>query len=86
MTNSDSEAHVTHRSDSGLVRHTLQGDTTAFGTLVERYKQVLDWVCVSLLGDFALAQNLAQDVFLKAFQPAWAVRRRGQNHEPITPC
>jgi RNA polymerase sigma-70 factor (ECF subfamily) len=59
---------VTHLSDSELVRRTLQGDTAAFGTLVERYKQVVYGVCVSLLGDFALAQDLAQDVFLKAFQ------------------
>jgi len=66
--NSGSEAHVTHLSDPELVRRTLQGDTTAFGTLVERYKQVVYGVCVSLLGDFALAQDLAQDAFLKAFQ------------------
>jgi RNA polymerase sigma factor (sigma-70 family) len=59
---------VTHLSDPELVRHTLQGDTAAFGTLVERYKQVVYGVCVSLLGDFALAQDLAQDIFLKAFQ------------------
>jgi RNA polymerase sigma factor (sigma-70 family) len=68
VTNSGSEAHVTHLSDLELVRSTLQGDTTAFGTLVERYKQVVYGVCVSLLGDFALAQDLAQDAFLKAFQ------------------
>jgi RNA polymerase sigma factor (sigma-70 family) len=59
---------VTHLSDPELVRRTLQGDTAAFGTLVERYKQVVFGVCVSLLGDFALAQDLAQDTFLKAFQ------------------
>jgi len=68
VTNSGSEAHVMHLSDPELVRRTLQGDTTAFGTLVERYKQVVYGVCVSLLGDFALAQDLAQDAFLKAFQ------------------
>jgi len=59
---------MTHLSDPELVRRTLQGDTTAFDTLVERYKQVVYGVCVSLLGDFALAQDLAQDAFLKAFQ------------------
>ena len=59
---------MAHLSDPELVRRTLQGDTTAFDTLVERYKQVVYGVCVSLLGDFALAQDLAQDAFLKAFQ------------------
>jgi len=68
VTNSGSEAHVTHLSDPELVRRTLQGDTAAFGTLVERYKQVVYGVCVSLLGDFALAQDLAQEAFPKAFQ------------------
>jgi RNA polymerase sigma factor (sigma-70 family) len=68
VANSGSEAHVTHVSDPELVRRTLQGDTTAFGTLVERYKQAVYGVCVSLLGDFALAQDLAQEAFLKAFQ------------------
>src|SRR5262249_31080032 len=42
--------HVTHLSDPALVRRTLQGDTTAFGTLVERHKQVVYGVCVNLLG------------------------------------
>lgn len=59
---------MTHLSDPELVRRTLRGDTTAFDTLVERYKQVVYGVCVSLLGDFALAQDLTQDAFLKAFQ------------------
>jgi RNA polymerase sigma factor (sigma-70 family) len=68
VTHSGSEVHVTHLSDPELVRRTLQGDTTAFGILVERYKQVVYGVCVSLLGDFALAQDLAQDAFLRAFQ------------------
>jgi len=39
VTNSGSEVHVTHLSDPELVRRTLQGDITAFDTLVERYKQ-----------------------------------------------
>ena len=68
VTSSGTEARMTHPSDPELVRRTLQGDTTAFDTLVERYKQVVYGVCVSLLGDFALAQDLAQDAFLKAFQ------------------
>ena len=68
VTSSGTEARMTPPSDPELVRRTLQGDTTAFDTLVERYKQVVYGVCVSLLGDFALAQDLAQDAFLKAFQ------------------
>lgn len=55
-------------SDTDLVTRTLQGDAAAFGTLVERYKQAVYGVCVSLLHDFDLAQDLTQDTFLKAFQ------------------
>jgi adenylate cyclase len=51
-----------------LVTHARQGDTAAFGTLVERYKQAVYGVCISLLHDFDLAQDLTQEAFLKAFQ------------------
>ena len=59
---------MTDSSDAALVARTLHGDAAAFGTLVERYQQVLYGVCVSLVHDFDLAQDMAQDAFLKAFQ------------------
>ena len=59
---------MTHLSDADLVSRTLHGDAAAFGTLVERYQQAVYGVCVSLVHDFDLAQDLAQDAFLKAFQ------------------
>ena len=40
----------------------------AFETLVKRYQQAVYGVCISLVHDFALAQDLAQEAFLKAFQ------------------
>jgi RNA polymerase sigma factor (sigma-70 family) len=55
-------------NDTELITRTLQGDSAAFDTLVERYKQAVYGVCVSMLRDFDLAQDLAQDTFLKAFQ------------------
>ena len=57
-----------YHSDTELVRRTQQGDSVAFDALVERYKQAVYGACVSLLHDFDLAQDLAQDTFLKAFQ------------------
>jgi len=59
---------MTHLSDAELVTRTLHGDATAFGMLVKRYQQAVYGVCVSLVHDFDLAQDLAQDAFLKAFQ------------------
>jgi RNA polymerase sigma factor (sigma-70 family) len=59
---------MTHLSDADLVTRALHGDATAFGTLVELYQHAVYGVCVSLVHDFDLAQDLAQDTFLKAFQ------------------
>ena len=59
---------MTRDSDMELVTRTLQGDAVAFGTLVERYQQAVHAVCVSILRDFDLAQDLTQEAFLKALQ------------------
>lgn len=59
---------MTHRSDAELVTYTLRGNATAFEALVKRYQQVVYGVCISLVHDFDLAQDLAQEAFLKAFQ------------------
>jgi len=59
---------MTHHSDTELVTRILQGDAVAFGMLVERYQQAVHAVCVSILHDFDLAQDLAQEAFLKALQ------------------
>ena len=59
---------MTHDSDMELVTRALQGDAAAFGTLVERYQQAVHAVCVSILHDFDLAQDLTQEAFLKALQ------------------
>jgi len=68
MTSNQPEATMTHDSDMDLVTRTLQGDAVAFGTLVERYQQAVYAVCVSILHDFDLAQDLTQEAFLKALQ------------------
>jgi RNA polymerase sigma factor (sigma-70 family) len=68
MTSNQPEATMTHDSDVELVTRTLQGDAVAFGTLVERYQQAVHAVCVSILHDFDLAQDLTQEAFLKALQ------------------
>ena len=68
MTSNQPEATMTRDSDMELVTRTLQGDAVAFGTLVERYQQAVHAVCVSILHDFDLAQDLTQEAFLKALQ------------------
>jgi len=43
------------------------GDMEAFRRLVDRYSNAVYAVIYSKLGDFHLAQDLAQETFLKAF-------------------
>ena len=55
-------------SDSNLVRNTLQGDTYAYGELVHRYQASVFNVCYRLLGEQREAEDLAQEVFIRAYQ------------------
>ncbi|MGE4291405.1 MAG: RNA polymerase sigma factor [Desulfovibrio sp.] len=54
--------------DSALVRETLNGDAEAFGLLVARYQRPLLNLMYRNTGSRELAQDLAQDAFLKAFE------------------
>ena len=54
-------------SDEVLVRATLDGDKEAFGQLYDRYARLIRAVCYDVTGDVAQAQDLAQEVFLRAF-------------------
>ena len=55
-------------SDFALIRRTLDGDQNAFTTLVNKYqKQVHTLVCRKI-GDFHIAEEITQDVFLKVYK------------------
>ncbi|MBN1475371.1 RNA polymerase sigma factor, partial [Candidatus Sumerlaeota bacterium] len=53
-------------SDSDLVRAAVAGDLQALGTLVERHFGAVYAVALARLRDVDLAQDLAQEVFLRA--------------------
>ena len=55
-------------SDSSLVIKTLQGDTNAFGELVLRYQTSVFNVCYRLLGEQREAEDLTQEVFIRAYR------------------
>ena len=55
-------------SDSTLISNTLQGDTHAYGELVLRYQTSVFNVCYRLLGEQREAEDLAQEVFIRAYQ------------------
>lgn len=53
--------------DARLVLRTTAGDSAAFGELYDRYAAVIRAICFDATHDLNSAQDLAQDVFLRAF-------------------
>ena len=56
-----------HADDEVLVQRTLQGDGAAFSGLVDRYKNAVYGICLSLMGDFDAAEDMVQEAFIKAY-------------------
>ena len=54
------------------------GDAEAFAPLVESHQERLLHLCERLLGDAEEARDATQEVFLKAYRKAGAVRPQGQ--------
>ena len=55
-------------SDSELVAMAKAGDKDAFGLLVERHESKIYGLCLKMLGNPEDAEDVLQEVFLKAFQ------------------
>ena len=55
-------------SDIELIQRTLNGDQIAFGVLVDRYKDRVHALAYHKLGDFHHAEDITQEIFLKAYQ------------------
>ena len=51
-----------------LVRRTQRGDHAAFASLYDRHAKLVRAICFDATGDAAAAEDLAQDVFLRAYQ------------------
>ena len=59
---------MTTPSDKMLVRAVLAGENTAYGKLYDRYAPLIRAVCYDTTGSLADAQDLAQDVFMRAYE------------------
>ncbi len=64
--------------DSAVVQAVQAGDTEAFRLLVERHKGTLYGVILKLVNDPQVAEELAQDAFVKAFQALAGFRQEAR--------
>ena len=55
-------------TDEDLVRECLEGDTGAYGELVRRHQARVYGIAYRALRDEALAEDLAQEVFIRAYR------------------
>ena len=55
-------------NDARLIQRTLSGDETAFASLVGKYEKRVHVLVLRKIGDFQDAQELTQDVFLRAYK------------------
>ncbi|MEQ1507596.1 MAG: sigma-70 family RNA polymerase sigma factor [Myxococcota bacterium] len=65
-------------TDSELVRRFKEGDRSAFGEIVRRYKDRVFTLCVRWMGDREIAEDVAQDVFLALFRSLGGFRGDAQ--------
>lgn len=54
--------------DRGLIHRVLDGDRSAFNELVVKYRNRVMGLVVRMLGDRTEAEDVAQDVFVKAYR------------------
>ena len=64
--------------DAELIQRTLEGDESAFGFLVDKYKGSVHALAYRKLGDFHTAEEITQDTFLKAYQKLSTLRDPGR--------
>ncbi len=54
--------------DVELIERTLEGDQHAFTALVDKYQDQIHTLVWQKIGDFHIAQEITQDVFITAYQ------------------
>ncbi len=55
-------------NDAELIQQTLEGDQSAFSTLVRRYQKPLHTLVWRKIGDFHIAEEITQDIFLNVYK------------------
>ena len=65
-------------NDTDLIQRVLDGDQDAFITLVNKYQKSVHALVWRKIGDFHIAEELTQDVFLKAYKRLSTLKRPEQ--------
>ena len=61
--------------DGGIIHECLNGETEAFGLLVDKYKEGIYAFVYGKLRDFQNAQDVTQEIFLQAYRDLRSLRR-----------
>jgi RNA polymerase sigma factor (sigma-70 family) len=61
--------------DGYIINKCLNGDSAAFGLLVDKYKESIYALAYSKLGNFHDAEDVAQEVFIKAYENLRTLKR-----------
>ena len=64
------------QSDAELVNAVLDGEKQAFAVLVKRYERPVRAMAMGALRDYHSANDVSQDVFLKAYEELSKLRKR----------
>jgi len=68
---------LTTPSDKTLVLAVFAGDKAAYEKLYDRYAPLVRAICYDMTGNLADAQDLAQDVFMRAYEKLEHLREPG---------
>ena len=63
-------------NDANLIQRILDGDEGAFTTLVNKYQKSVHALVWRKIGDFHIAEEITQDVFLKVYKRLSTLKRR----------
>ena len=65
-------------SDADMIQRTLEGDQQAFTAFVEKYQKQVHALAWQKIGDFHIAQEIAQDTFLTAYEKLGTLTHHSQ--------
>jgi RNA polymerase sigma factor (sigma-70 family) len=61
-------------TDEVTIKQCLDGNIDVFGLIVEKYQKQVYSICYHIVGNFADAQDLTQDIFIKAYSNLASLR------------